>query len=190
MPGFNICGTGNGPSAQIEIRRKHRWLYNVIERGNGRFSEAELLVLLSASRPAFKFEQPEMHHNQEVAYFAGKQSWEPITLKWYDSEQNPDVSSGIYIWLESVSNLPTANVNPPSYYKRSASMSMVDGSGQPTETWQICNGWPAQVNWGEGDYSQTDLATIEATMRFDRAYRACRGAPAPNITPPSCGGAF
>lgn len=186
MPGFNICGTGNGPSAAIEPRRKHRWVFTVIERGAGRFSEAELLVLLSASRPVFKFDQPEMHHDQEVAYFAGKQTWEPVTLKWYDIEQDPDVSAGIYNWITTVTDLPTAHVNPPSFYKRSASMSMTDGHGRPTETWQYCNAWPAQVNWGEGDYSQTDLQTIEVTMRFDRAYRVCRPAPAPVVTQPSC----
>lgn len=187
MPGFNVCGQGSGPSATIEIRRRHRWVMNVLQRGDRQFSEAELLVLLSASRPAFEYAKPEMHHNQEVAYFAGKSKWEPISLKWYDAEQNPDVSGGLYAWLESVSNIVTANVNPPSFYKRNASMSMLNGGGDPTETWFICNAWPSNVNWGEVDYSQTELATIEATMTYDRAQRGCFGVPTPRIFPPSCG---
>jgi len=38
-----------------------------------------------------------MHHNQEVAKFAGKQEWDPVNLVWYDVEQNPDVSKGICV---------------------------------------------------------------------------------------------
>ena len=131
-----------------------------------------------------------MHHNQEQAYFAGKQSWEPITLKWYDVEQDPDVSAGIYSWLESVTNIPSANVNPPAFYKRTATLSMVDGFEQPTETWSISNTWPQAVNWGELDYTATDLAVIEATMRFDRATRTCLAAPAPVNLGPTCGAQF
>jgi hypothetical protein len=190
MPGFNICGTGDGPAATLETRRKHRWVFETLGRGNGQFSEAELLVLKSAQRPNFKFEEPEMHHNQEVARFAGKQDWEPITMTWYDVEQDPDVSSGIYAWLETVVNFASANVNPPAAYKRQAELAMVDGSGQTTEGWQICNTWPKEVNWGDIDYSDTEIATIEASMRFDRAIKSCVAAPGPNIFGPSCGFQF
>jgi hypothetical protein len=187
MPGFNICGSGGQVAATIETRRKHRWVFQTLGRGGGTFSEAELLVLMSAQRPNFKFEEPEMHHNQEVAYFAGKQSWEPITLTWYDTQQDPDVSAGIYAWLETVVNFASANVNPPSVYKKQATLAMVDGSGQASETWTICNTWPKEVNWGDLDYTSTEIATIEATMRYDRALKSCVAAPAPQTFGPSCG---
>lgn len=171
MPGFNICGTGNGPAATIETRRKHRWMFATLGRGSGQFSSAELLVLQSAQRPQFKFEEPEMHHNQEVARFAGKQDWEPCTLTWYDTEQNPDVSAGVYAWLQSVVDFPSANVNLPSVYKKQATLQMVNGQGSPNETWLMCNTWPKEVNWGDLDYTDTEIATIEATMRYDRALK-------------------
>ena len=84
MPGFNINPFGGGysgvgPSNTVEVRRKHRWVFETLGRGTGQFSQAELLILQSASRPSFKFEEPEMHHNQEVARFAGKQDWDPVT---------------------------------------------------------------------------------------------------------------
>jgi len=190
LPGFNICGQGSGPAANSEVRRKHRWKFLTLGRGNGGFSASELLYLMSASRPSFKFEEPEMHHDQEVTRFAGKQDWEPITLKWYDIEQTPDVSAGLYAWLETVTNIASANVNTPANYKRTAQLAMTDGTGQETETWQICNTWPSSVNWGELDYTATDLATIEATMRYDRAVRACRSAPAAQQFGPTCGYQF
>lgn len=169
MPGFNICGTGGVGAipANLETRRKHRFLFETL----GGFEQTALLVLYSASRPNFKFEEPEMHHDQEVARFAGKQDWEPVSMKWYDVEQNPDVSASIYAWLNTVVDLPTATVNAPSVYKKQARLSMIGADGRRTETWVLCNCWPKEVNWGDLDYTATDIATIEATMRFDRAMR-------------------
>lgn len=181
MPGFVACGSGSGPSATIETRRKNRWMFQSI---NG-FGTADLLVLMAASRPKIKFDEPEMHHNQEVARFAGKTDWEPITLKWYDAEQ-PDVSADIYNWINTVSQISTANVNPPSVYKQNASLAMLDGTGQVTEQWNLCNAWPSSVDWGELDYTSSDIATIECTMRFDRAMRTCAAVPAPQTFGPPC----
>ncbi len=191
IPGFNIAPYGGGfsvqgPSNTTETRRKHRWVFETLGRGAGTFSQAELLVLQSAMRPSFKFEEPEMHHNQEVSRFAGKQDWEPITLTWYDVEQNPDVSRGLYNWIETVVNMMSLGVSHPSIYKRSATLGMLTGMGVFSEHWTISGTWPATVNWGELDYTSTEIQTIECSMRFDRAVRDCTGAPGIGATVPNC----
>jgi hypothetical protein len=172
MPGFNIVGAGggDGPSNTIEIKRKHRWVFRTM----GPITPEALLILQSASRPSFKFEEPEMHHDQEVVYFAGKQSWDPITLVWYDSQQDPDVSGELYDWLLSVS-LFDAPLGPivfhPSGYKHDAELNLTDGAGIDIETWGMYGCWPSAVNFQELDYSSTDLMTCEATLRYDRAVK-------------------
>ncbi len=178
--------SSQGPSNTVEVRRKHRWVFESIGRGVGAFSQAELLHLQSASRPNFKFEEPEMHHNQEVARFAGKQDWEPVTLTWYDVQQDPDISRGIYHWIETVVNMQSIKVAHPRLYKRTASLLMIDGAGQTSESWTMLGTWPANCNWQELDYTSTELQTIEATMRYDRAVRNCVGAPAPQPIAPNC----
>lgn len=190
MPGFTACGqgfTGFGgqPSNVLESRRNHRWVFTTIGRGQGTFTQKELLVLKTASRPKFTFKPAEMHHNQEVSKFAGKQEWEPIELSWYDIEQDPDVSKGLYHWLETVVHLNTANVSHPRFYKRQASLAMIDGMGVPTETWSICGSWPESVDWGKLDYQNNELSVITAKMTFDRAMRSCLTAQ-PQFTSPTC----
>ena len=171
MPGFSINGTGQGPSAVIETRRKHRWLFRTIA-DDQYISRVQCLILQSAQRPNFKLDEPEMHHNQEVAYFAGKQTWEPVTLTWYDAEQEMDVSRAIYLWLNSVVNLELADVAPPRNYKKQAELGMTSGVGYDTsETWMMHNCWPKEVNWGELDYTNTEICTIEVQMRYDRALK-------------------
>lgn len=195
MPGFNInngngAGTGgfnqNGPANTLEVRRKHRWVFEALGRGSGAFSAAELLVLQSASRPNFKFEEPEMHHNQEVIRLAGKQDWEPVTLVWYDVEQSPDISKSIYAWIETVVNMQRITVAHPSQYKRQARLSLLNGFGTPTESWDMYGTWPVSVNWQELDYSTTDLLTIEASMRYDRATRQCLNSNERQANTPTC----
>jgi len=180
MPGFNIGGAGGlagGPSNTIEIRRKHRWYFETLAgaaAGGGMvFQSSELLVLQSASRPSFKFEQPEMHHNQEVIRLAGKQDWDPVTMVWYDCEQQPDISRTIYRWLNTVVNMQGITVATPNTYKINASLITADGFGNVSERWWMQGCWPAEVNWQELDYTSTDLLTCEVTMRFDRAFREC-----------------
>lgn len=131
-----------------------------------------------------------MHHNQEVAYFAGKQSWDPVTLVWYDIQQNPDVSAGIYNWIETVTPMSGASaikVASPSQYKKTAQLDMLDGFGNPCESWAMYGTWPQACNWQELDYTSTDLMTIEATMRYDRAVRiTCVNNTGDNASTPTC----
>ena len=171
MPGFKIGGTGQGPNHTIETRRKHRWSISTMGKGTGQFQSPVLLILKEATRPTFNFEEPEMHHNQEQAYFAGKQNWEPIRLVWYDGEQSPDVSAEIWDWLNTVSNIASVIVAPPNQYKKECTLQMENGAGVPTETWQMFGCWPQNINWNDLDYANTDIQTLECTMRYDRALR-------------------
>lgn len=168
MPGFQIVGgETNSPGNMIETRRKHRWLFQTLSP----FNSAGLLILKEAARPHFTFEEPEMHHDQEKVYFAGKQSWEAIKLVWYDSEQPQDCSKNVYDWLQRVVTLASATVNIPSAYKALANLQSTAASGSATETWALYGAWAKDVNWNALDYAATEIQTIEASMRYDRAIR-------------------
>lgn len=169
MPGFNIGGGAAAaqPSAIAESRRTHRWVWQVL----GIMRKGEAVFLKKAQRPNFKYEPAEMHHNQEVAWFAGKQSWEPIALEWYDVE-NPDISKRVFDWVQKTTfNFPNAAVNPPSEYKLKSDLLMLDGAGATTETWSIFNSWPVETNWNELDYTSSEIQLIAVTLRYDRAIR-------------------
>lgn len=189
MPGFNVGNSGgapNTPSNTIETRRKHRWVFRYLGKGQKQWNTAALLLLKTTTRPNQKFEPVEMHHDQEVAYFAGKQSWETCKLEWYDGEQDPDVSGELYEWLETVSNLATANVNVPSYYKSNAELAMTNGQGIDTQRWTMYGSWPQSADFSELDYQATEIATVKAELRYDRATKACFNSTTPGYLAPSC----
>ena len=177
MPGFMITGSensGNDASPWLmEVRRTHRWYFESM----GLMTNKQVALLLkSAQRPSFNFEEPQMHHNQEQIYFAGKHTWEPISFSWYDVEQPVDVSDTMYKWLTTVINLLQMTVEPPTTYKaRTSGLHMVDGAGVSNEDWTIYGGWPQSVNWNALDYSSSDLQLIEVKFRFDRAVKGGNG---------------
>ena len=175
MPGFQINGVGVGPNSLAEVRRAHRWVFESMTN----MTAPVLLVLKSASRPSITFEEPAMHHDQEQVYFAGKHTWEPLTLTWYDVEQDPNVSKALWDKLGTVIDFTNAGqavcVKPPSAYKGIAKLQLRSGCGQGdvNEEWGIYNGWPQTVNWNSValDYSVSDLLLVEMKYRYDRAVR-------------------
>lgn len=176
MPGFNIQSDGRDQkNAQAEPRRKHRWLItDVSVAGRSILTVDELVYLEKAARPTFKYENVEMHHDQEVINYAGKQSWEPITLSWYDIEQPAEISEKLGQWIQSITENwfnagAKTTVALPSAYKSTVTLQVRDGQGEPTETWKIYNAWPESTNWNELDYTTSDILRIEVTMRYDRA---------------------
>lgn len=182
MPGFSISGEGNGPASLAEVRRTHRWVFSSI--GPEQLLNKDIrLVLKTASRPSVAFEEPPMHHNQEQIYFAGKHTWEPLSLSWYDVEQPTNVSKAMFDWIEYCLQLhdgggaggdgtKAADVSHPRTYKAQDNyLDMLDGVGTRNERWEVYNGWPQSVNWNALDYSSSDLQLIEVKFRFDRAKR-------------------
>lgn len=167
MPGFRI-DEAQGVSNVTESRRKHRWVFAVL---GPTWTREGLLYLKTAMRPKFTLEEPTLHHDQEQAWYAGKQTWDPITLTWYDMENDPDISSTVYAWLNTVVTINAAEVATPAAYKVDANLEMTNGVGQATETWVLHGTWPKEVNWGDLSYEDTEIATCEAIVRFDRAKR-------------------
>ena len=173
MPGFKI-GTGSGETPNVvETRRKHRWKFTAI---SGTLLEQKLCILLmSASRPHVTIEEAEMHHNQEKVFFAGKHTWEPITLVWYDTTGDGgggDVTSGVWDWLNACVVIPSASVETPNTYKKDSELQSLDGMGGALETWNLYGCWPQDVNWSDLDYSNNEIQKVECVMRYDRAEKA------------------
>ena len=100
---------------------------------------------------------------------SGKGTWEPITLTLFD------VSSGsgedIKNWYDLIWKFSDQSIDMQveSDYKKDGVLTMLDGSGAPMEIWTLIGCWPQATNWGDLDYSTSDTADIEITLRFDRA---------------------
>lgn len=169
MPGFSIGDGEGGPPNTTEARRTHRWVFTALDPEN--LGADQLLFLKSASRPKFVAEEAVMHHDQEQAYFLGKHTWDPITMTWYDIQQDPDISESLYNWLNAAVTIAGAVAQLPSDYKKEAKLDMISNTGDAEETWAIKGAWPKEVDWGSLDYTSTEIQECSAVLRFDRAIR-------------------
>lgn len=176
MPGFNIGG-GSSPTQKSNVaepRRKHRWritsLGDVLKQG-------ELVYLQKANRPKFKYEEATMHHDQEVAYFAGKQTWDPLSWTFYDIENEPDVSDSIANWVATVTTsfrdvAALTTVALPSQYKKEGTLEMTGGDGNPTEEWKLYGVWPVEIDWSDLDYGNTEVQVITVSCKVDKCVKS------------------
>lgn len=177
MAGFNINGSGSPyqKSNVAETRRKHRWLFTRL----GILNPGDLVYLKTAKRPKFNFEEVTMHHDQEEAYFAGKQKWENMSLSWYDAQQDPNVSKKLYQWLQSVNPTLASGrretcLASPSRYKTIGTLAMTGNcdTSLGEETWDLYGVWPLTCDWGDLDYSTNDIILITTVIRYDKAVRS------------------
>ena len=168
MPGFNVQGGGGDQvkNAKVESRRKHRWKFEC-PTPIGRKS----VYLSSAQRPHAIIDEAIMHHDEEQAAFAGKYHWDPISLVFYDVVGDVDMCALIYQWFNTVINVPNANVATPASYKQTSKLQMTDGQGAAVETWNLYNSWPIDVNWNDLDYSNSEIQTVDVSLKFDRAQK-------------------
>lgn len=176
MPGFvgqdYVSAQHSGrdaPQAHAETKRKHRWIFTVFWDGAVAGLGQSSTYLQSAQRPHPVTEEVVMHHDEEQAYFAGKYHWEPISLVFYDVQTPVNASASIYAWFNQVINIPQATVATPASYKKRCVLDMTDGTGSSIEKWILYHCWPIDVNWNDLDYTNTEIQTIDVSMKFDRA---------------------
>ena len=171
MPGFLAPSSAQhagkqAPSAKVETKRKHRWMFSVFWDQD---IEPSSTYLQSAQRPHAVVDEAVMHHDEEQAYFAGKYHWEPISLVFYDVQSPIDNSAKIWQWLNKVIQVPNATVSTPAEYKKECVLNMTDGSGVSVEKWQLINCWPIDINWNDLDYTNSEIQTVDVSLKFDRA---------------------
>jgi hypothetical protein len=170
MPGFKINNTGGEANSKVESHRKHRWKFTLA--GGSGVTNKESVFLSSAQRPHVIIDEAIMHHDQEQVYFAGKHHWDPITLVFYDIYGEGNTGSAIWTWLNKGVDIKTATGGIATAYKLDSILEMNDAGGQPNEKWDIYNSWAIDVNFNDLDYSNSEIATIDCSMKFDRAVRS------------------
>ena len=157
--------------------RKFRW---ALEITGGKGGNVEHYIK-TFSRPSIDFDETELNFRHEKMWIAGKATWGDISMTVLDVEEE----GPMYKWIIDVYKLAgtagAAGGGLPEdaftmgrdagtgKYKRNLKLFMLDGKGKTIEEWSLLNAWPRSSNFGDLDYSSSDTADIEVTLRFDRA---------------------
>lgn len=149
-----------------EPLRKNRWLL--------RFP-ADLGIqewwMSSASRPSINQTETEIPFLNTSTYVVGRYTWETIQVTLRDPI-GPSASQAVMEWVRLHSESVTGRQGYAAGYKRDVELDMLDPSGNCVSKWILKNCMATNVNFGDLDYSNSDLATIQMTLRFDYAVLA------------------
>lgn len=164
---------------KVIYKRKFRWIFRIDEiTGENGSSWAYAIPSIKAARPQYTFKEHGAQHLNEEIFFPMKAEWKPITLTLYDIVRNkhPIIEwiaqvyranpSEDYNWYPSVSGESSAIQNP---FKKLCYLELYDGCGNIVEKWKYENAWPQSVDFGDLDYSSSDVLLCTITLRYDRA---------------------
>ena len=177
-----IPGSGNGI---LQPKLKNRWQVRFIgiakaANGNGKDLTAQAVTI---SRPNLSFEEVRLDRYNATAYVAGKHSWQPVNLTVEDDitglaatlvQQQLETQQRL-IGADS-SNGQWLNTEPTaSGYKFAMKLELLDGNEAVVETWKLEGCFIQECDWGELDYTSSEAAQINLTVRFDHAYQEIAG---------------
>jgi hypothetical protein len=125
-----------------------------------------------AARPQLDIDEVELNFLNGVDWVPGKGRWQPLTVTYVDAATYE--LSPLYSWVATVYDFTQQNPQdhlPQSErpgYRGTATLRMYDGCGTEVENWTLQNCWPQSINFGDLDYSNSEEATIELTIRYSQ----------------------
>lgn len=165
---------GNGSLSDKDtcFKLKYRWEF-FIKDLCGEDNGSPLLPPSKAARPSLSFKEMDAVHLTETVYFPGRPEWKPINLTLYDIKKN---LNPVIKWLQKTYLVTAGGVSwSPSCGSGGIKINecrivLYDGVGNDIETWILENVWPNNIEFGDLDYGQSDVLTVDLTLRYDRAY--------------------
>lgn len=127
--------------------------------------------LTSASRPSIQQEETQIPFLNTSTYVVGRYQWQTIEITLRDPI-GPSASQAMMEWVRLHSESVTGRQGYAAGYKRDVELEMLDPTGVVVSKWILKNTMLTNVNFGQLNYNQSDLATITATLRFDYAILA------------------
>ena len=189
IPGFNIpdaikgCldehafqgkSSYDGPDPNMEYARKHRWLLEFLEPF-GSIKDGILLYAYKCNRPTPNIDEIVIHHGQDEIYRPGKNRWNPIEFSFYEKSPGDksivdETAERMYKWWgESVIILTQSIHGNINNYLKNGIVQMLDGVGKSIWEYHLYECWPTKITPSDLDYSDSNIADITITLRFNKA---------------------
>lgn len=171
-------GIGVIGQPDITFKRNFRWTFEISGFCNNQNNLIPEHFVKVAGRPNLSIEETEINHKNGKMWIPGKASWETVTVTYIDAAH--ESMHSLWNWLATAYDF-TDPIQLSQGSRRdwdaTGVLSMYDGCGTILETWELGHMWPTAINFGEVDYSSSDEATIELTLRYwDVRYRSfCPG---------------
>jgi hypothetical protein len=167
---------GQSPSSQGLLMPKLKYRFRVSFENFGLGTNVTELTkqVVDFNRPSLTMTPVEIHVYNSIVHYAGKPTWETVqTTIRDDSLGNISKLVGEQV-QKQFDFLQQASAISGIDYKFITRCEITDGGNGTAapvvlETWELYGCFLSQVNYGELNYSSSDPATIQMTIRFDNA---------------------
>ena len=122
----------------------------------------------SGSRPSITIDEVEIPFLNTSTFVAGRFLWETIDVTFRDPI-GPSAAQALMEWVRLHAESVTGRMGYAAGYKKDVELELLDPTGVVIEKWILQGTFLTGVNFNELDYSSSDIADINATLRFDRA---------------------
>ena len=180
---FGVPHSG-GQLGMLQPKVKYRFRVVVVDFGTG-IQQGDLTrQTISVSKPTLKHNAVEVHSYNSTAYYAGKHSWDEISLVLRDDISNRAsylVGSQIQ---KQLNHFEQTGFSAAINYKFSMFIDTLDGGntidtpgtrGIPgvasgiLERWTLEGCFLTNIKYSDLDYSSSDPQTIDLSIRYDNA---------------------
>jgi len=159
-------GIGLLGAPQIIIKRKFRFTIEI----QTPVGLIPIWFVKIGARPQLQIEETEVNFRNAVTWIPGKARWQPISVTYYDVADG--LLAPLYNWVASVYNFTQPaqlGMSEKCGWAGTVIIRMWDGCGSLLETWELGSAWPTAINFGDLDYANSEIATIELTIRYSEA---------------------
>lgn len=173
---FGVPGAGAG-ILHPRLRNKFRVTFsNFGKLVSGANSKNLTMQVTTITLPSLTFQEVVLHRYNSTAYVAGKHEWAAIDITCEDDITGL-ASTAIVAQLETQQRLIGTSLDgrwlntaaTGSDYKFGTKIEQLDGDEGVVQTWILEGCQIMSANFGERDYSASEAATIQLSVRFDHA---------------------
>lgn len=177
LANFGIPGAGSGI---LHPKLKNKWRITFQDMSRlvtaGVNTRNLTMQATNVTRPQLEFEEVTLHRYNSTAYIAGKHTWSAMTLTVEDDITSL-ASKVVKGQLETQQRLVGVDLDgrwlntaaTGSDYKFGVKLELMDGDEGVVETWILEGVMIQSADFGDLDYSASEAATIQLTLRFDHA---------------------
>lgn len=162
-------------SGETEPKRNYRWKVSIDGFGGNNI----LWWAKTVTVPSFDVSEVEHNHFDNKYYYPGRVSWSEVTLTLVDPISPDAVQLTNELLIKSGYYVPNLTTSDPkvTISKRRATIVgfqkmkifVVDSEGEEIEQWTLNNPFIKSAKYGDLDYSNDDLRTVEMAIRYDWA---------------------
>lgn len=162
-------GNGDGRGGILQPKYIYRFRVRFVNFGPIAGGTDLTQQVMSISRPKVSHEPIEVNSYNSKAYFAGRHTWDEVTVTFRDDATNAVSKLVGHQVQKQLNHFEQTGALAGSNYKFTTFVETLDGGDQVLDQWVIEGCYLSNTDYGESNYATSDMQQVTCTIRYDNA---------------------